>query len=78
MRARSFLTLFAAVNLTACAGTAMAPTRRDIERPATTCLTDPARGVMYCNGIPIQFRDAFDYVCHPMDEWERFLESCVK
>lgn len=76
MLLRSWATLFAASSLFACSSTALAPPR-EAARPADTCLTDPANGLMHCNGISLPFKESQPkMVCHPLEQWEAFEESC--
>jgi hypothetical protein len=40
-----------------------------------TCLTDPVRNVMHCDGVTKAWEIMADYVCHPLSDHETFVEG---
>jgi hypothetical protein len=41
------------------------------------CITDPSRGYMHCDGQSIPYTEAYDYVCHKLeDDEDESLHHC--
>lgn len=40
-----------------------------------TCLTDPRNNALHCDGTTKHWGNAFDYVCHPLAQWEKFMKA---
>jgi len=54
-----------------CASPVTRPTR------LPTCLPDPENNALYCDGEIVLWKDTKGrFVCHAIDQWATYLESC--
>lgn len=38
------------------------------------CLTDPASDMLWCDGNPIPWKTSGRYVCHPLEQHQKYVE----